>query len=389
MGRLAGVLFLVSGVIVLATIPLPPRDANLIGQIVVGVLALAIGAGAWFAPWDRWPPRASIVLIPPAFALIAFGNYTGGSDHYAYGVFFVVAFVWLGLAHGPWTSVAMAPLAAVAYAAPLSAMPGDVTAGLSSMATTLPVCVMIGEALSWGAARLSRTEEALREEREIAQQWRELDEMKTTFMSAVSHELRTPITICRGHLEVLGDDPSPDEMRATVDVVLDELDRMARLVEDITMLLRRDDRTFLRRESVAVGELMTGVALKVRPFLNGRLTVRSPAPEARLFADQHRLQQALVNLLHNAAVHTPTAAPVELRLVPENRTWRFEVSDGGPGVPAGDETRIFEQFVHGPASKGSGLGLAVVESIATAHGGEAGVRNRPGKGATFWLTIPR
>lgn len=389
MGRLAAVLFLVSGVIVLAALPLPPHDSNLTGQIVVALLALAVGAGAWFAPWDRWPPRASLVVIPPAFALIAFGNLTGGSGHYAYGVFFVVAFVWLGLAHTPWTSLAMAPLAAVAYVVPLFSLPGDLTTGLSSMATTLPVCVMIGEALSWGAGRLSQTEEALREEREMAQRLRELDEMKTTFMSAVSHELRTPITICRGHLEVLDDDPSPDEMRATVDLVLDELDRMARLVEDITMLLRREDRTFLRREPVVSGELMNDVAFKVRPFLNGRLRVRAPMPGARLDADPHRLQQALVNLLHNAAVHTPPTAQVELRLVPEQRSWRFEVADGGPGLPAGDEERVFEQFVHGPASRGSGLGLAVVESIAKAHGGEAGVVNRPGRGATFWLTIPR
>src|SRR3990170_3928905 len=119
--------------------------------------------------------------------------------------------------------------------------------------------------------------------------------MKTTFMSAVSHELRTPITICRGHLEVLGDDPSPIEVHETVVLVLDELDRMARLVEDISMLVLHDDRSFLRREVVDAGALVADVARKVLPFLDGRLDVRPGPADARLDADPPRPGQALLN----------------------------------------------------------------------------------------------
>jgi two-component system OmpR family sensor kinase len=389
MGRLAAVLFLASGAIVLIALPLQPEDANDAGTVLVAVGAIAVGAFAWYAPWHRWPQAASLVVVPPALGLIAFGNLTGGADQHSYAVFFVVAFVWIGLAHRSWTSVAMTPLATLAYVWPLYHLPGNVPAGLASAAVTIPACVMVGEALSWGAARLSRTEEALREEREMAQRLREVDDMKTTFMSAVSHELRTPITICRGHLEVLGDDPSPVEVHETVALVLDELDRMARLVEDISMLVRHDDRSFLRREVVDAGALMSDVARKVLPFLDGRLDVRPGPADARLDADPHRLEQALVNLLHNAAVHTPDGTPVALRLVGRRRAWRFEVADLGPGLAAGDEERVFRQFWHGPDSRGSGLGLAVVRSIARAHGGEAGAENRPGEGVTFWLSIPR
>jgi signal transduction histidine kinase len=389
MGRLAAMLFLASGGIVLIALPLQPEDASATGTVLVAVGAIAIGAFAWYAPWHRWPQAASLVVVPPAFGLIAFGNLTGGADQHTYAVFFVVAFVWIGLAHRSWTSVAMAPLATLAYVLPLYHLPGNVPAGLASAAVTIPACVMVGEALSWGAGRLSRTEEALREEREMARRLREVDDMKTTFMSAVSHELRTPITICRGHLEVLGDDPSPVEVHETVDLVLDELDRMARLVEDITMLVRHEDRSFLRREVVDPAALMADVARKVLPFLDGRLDVRPGPAAARLDADPHRLEQALVNLLHNAAVHTPDGTPVELRLVGRRRAWRFEVADLGPGLAAGDEERVFRQFWHGPDSRGSGLGLAVVRSIAHAHGGEAGAENRPGEGVTFWLSIPR
>jgi signal transduction histidine kinase len=389
MGRLAAVLFLASGAIVLIALPLQPEDANEAGTVLVAVGAIGVGAFAWYAPWHRWPQAASLVVVPPALGLIAFGNLTGGADQHTYAVFFVVAFVWIGLAHRSWTSVAMAPLATLAYVLPLYHLPGSVPAGLASAAVTIPACVMVGEAPSWGAGKLSRTEEALREEREMAQRLREVDDMKTTFMSAVSHELRTPITICRGHLEVLGDDPTPFEVHETVDLVLDELDRMGRLVEDITMLVRQEDRSFLRREVVNAGALMADVARKVLPFLDGRLDVRPGPADAQLDADPHRLEQALVNLLHNAAVHTPDGTPVELRLVGRRRAWRFEVADLGPGLAPGDEERVFRQFWHGPDSRGSGLGLAVVQSIARAHGGEAGAENRPGEGVTFWLSIPR
>jgi signal transduction histidine kinase len=389
MGRLAAMLFLVSGAIVLIALPLQPEDASATGTVLVAVGAITIGALAWYAPWQRWPQPASLIVVPPALGLIAFGNLTGGADQHTYAVFFVIAFVWIGLAHRSWTSVAMAPLATLAYILPLYHLPGNISAGLASAAVTIPACVMVGEALSWGAARLSRTEEALREEREMAQRLREVDDMKTTFMSAVSHELRTPITICRGHLEVLGEDPSPVELRDTVLLVLDELDRMARLVEDITMLVRHEDTSFIRRQTVDARKLLSDVARKVLPFLDGRLTVRPGPDDARLDADPHRLEQALVNLLHNAAVHTPDGTQVELRLVGSRRAWRFEVADRGPGLAAGEEGRVFRQFWHGPNSRGSGLGLAVVQSIARAHGGEAGVENTPGEGAIFWLSIPR
>jgi signal transduction histidine kinase len=389
MGRLAALLFLCSGAIVLVGVPLAPADANNPGTVLVAIGAIAVGVFAWFAPWDRWPQPASLVVVPPALGLIAFGNVYGGSALHSYGVFFVIAFVWIGLAHRPWTSVAMAPLAIVAYVVPLYHLPGRVGVGVASAVVTIPACVMIGEALSRGAGRLTRTEKALQEEREVAAKLRDVDEMKTTFMSAVSHELRTPITICRGHLEVLGEDPSPDEVRGTIELVLDELDRMARLVEDITTVVRQEDRSFLRREEVDAGELIAGVARKIMPILDGRLTVRPAPAGARIRADPHRLAQALVNLLQNAAVHTPAETPVELRLVAGRRTWRFEVVDRGPGLPPGDEERMFRQFTHGPESPGSGLGLAVVRSIARAHGGDAGVDNLPGEGATFWLSVPR
>ena len=119
------------------------------------------------------------------------------------------------------------------------------------------------------------------------------------------------------------------------------------------------------------------------------LRVEPVEPDAVLEADPDRLEQALVNLLQNAAAHTPDGTPVDLRAEESRKAWTFAVEDHGDGLESGYEEEAFERFVHGPASRGSGLGLAVVRSIARGHGGEAGVENHPGRGATFWIQIPR
>src|SRR5437867_3846640 len=198
-GRLAAVFFAGSGVVGLVTLPLPAPGSNPAATAAVYAVALALGTAIWLAPWERWPRRASLGIVPPAFALIAMGNVFSGADLYTYGVFFVVAFVWIGIAQPPRTSAALAPLAAAAYILPLFFLPGSVAAGLTSAAITIPVCVLVGEGIAWGVGRLERIELALARERDRAEQLRELDEMKDRFLSAVSHELRTPITICPGH----------------------------------------------------------------------------------------------------------------------------------------------------------------------------------------------
>jgi two-component system, OmpR family, sensor kinase len=209
------------------------------------------------------------------------------------------------------------------------------------------------------------------------------------FIREASHELRTPITICRGHLEVLGDDPDRAEVREAIDVVVEELGRMGRIVEDMTMLGRMEDPGFLRREPVALRELLADVARSMEPLLGGRLEVRGPPAGSVVDADPQRLTQALVNLLQNAALHSDGDAPVELRADRRRGAWRLEVADHGGGIRPGDEERLFRPFNRGPTrSSGSGLGLAIVRGIAEAHGGAAGVDNRPGDGATFWIEVP-
>jgi signal transduction histidine kinase len=388
-GRLAGLLFLGSSVLGALAIPLAPKDSNKAILLGEAIIAMAIGVAAWFAPWERWPRSATLWLVPPAFALIAVSNLYGGSDPHSFAVYFVIVFVWIGLCHPRWTSLAFAPLAAAAYVVPLFSLPGNLTTGLGSAAVVIPVCVLVGESLSWVLGRLLHTEQALQQEREVAARLRALDNMKNLFLSSASHELRTPITIVRGHLEVLDERPSEAEMKETMELVVDELDRMGRLVDDMTVLVRAEDPEFLRPEEVDLHGFAAEVAAKAEPLLGRRLRVRRPLSGALVKADPQRLTQAVLNLLKNAADHAPGASPVDLRIVEEPGWWRIEVEDRGAGVVIGHPDDVFEPFRAGPGSRGTGLGLAIVRGIAEAHGGTAGLENRTGDGATFWIRLPQ
>ena len=373
----------------LATIPLPAPGSNPTAIAAVYAVALASGIAIWFAPWERWPRRASLAIVPPAFALIAVGNVFGGADLHTYGVFFVVAFVWIGMAHPPRTAAAMAPLAAAAYILPLFFLPGSIGAGVSSAAITIPVCVLVGEGIGWGVRRLERIELALARERDRAEQLRELDEMKDKFLSAVSHELRTPITICRGHLEVLEEGADEREVRTVKAMCVDELDLLGRLVEDLTTLAWADDRALLQLESLPLDSFLHSMTAKAQAILGDRVRVVSGVGGVTLRADPQRLTQALVNLLQNAADHAKGDGPVCFRVQAGPSSWRFEVADDGGGLPPGDEQAVFDPFSTGSSRGGTGLGLSIVRGIARAHGGESGVINRPGRGVTFWIRIPR
>ena len=207
------------------------------------------------------------------------------------------------------------------------------------------------------------------------------------FLRQTSHELRTPITICRGHLEVLGEDPGREELADAIAVVIDELDRMSRLVTDMTTLAGIEDPAALHMEELHVDRLVADVTSKAVALLNGRLHVTAPG-DGTLSADPHRITQALINLLQNAAEHTEPGTPIHFQTVRTDDGWRFEVSDEGQGLPPGTEKEVFEPFFTAKSSLGSGLGLCVVSGIARAHGGIAGVDNRPGRGATFWVELP-
>jgi signal transduction histidine kinase len=208
------------------------------------------------------------------------------------------------------------------------------------------------------------------------------------FLDDAGHELRTPITIVRGHLELMGDDP--DERRQTVILVTDELDRMARLVDDLLTLAKADRVDFLDQEPVALGALTDELVAKARGLGERHWTLDARA-DAEVVADRQRLTQAVMQLAENAVRHTSPGDEIGLGSATTEGEARLWVRDTGPGVPAGQEQRVFERFARGrgmPRRESSGLGLSIVKAIADAHGGRVELHSTPGAGAMFTIVVP-
>lgn len=211
-----------------------------------------------------------------------------------------------------------------------------------------------------------------------------------SFINDAGHELRTPITIIQGHLELMGDDP--EEQAEALDIVMNELDRMGRLVNDLVLLMKAERADFLQPEVISIPAFTQALYNKARTLAerDWRLQIET---QGQVVADYQRLTGALLNLLDNAAQHTGTTDQITLGCRDQGERVEFWVQDTGEGIPEADRTRIFERFARVQyaqrRSEGSGLGLSIVQAIAQAHGGGITLESRLGEGTTFTLSLPR
>jgi signal transduction histidine kinase len=210
-------------------------------------------------------------------------------------------------------------------------------------------------------------------------------------MADVAGRLRRPIAeIARA----LGD---PDTQRSHGNAGADtyremqaDLDRVHRILDDMADIGCSQLPGYVELQPVRIAELVKSITRKAEPFLGDRLHATGPATSFLVALDRDRIEEALLRLLRNTADHAAGSRPVIFRTFEEDGTVLFEVVDEGGGVPAGHEEAIFEPFYRlGPRRDGVGLGLALVRTVAEAHGGSAGVVNRPGAGVTFWVRVPR
>lgn len=210
------------------------------------------------------------------------------------------------------------------------------------------------------------------------------------FIDDAGHELRTPITIVRGHLDVL-DPEDPADIRDTLALVDDELERMSRMVSDLLLLARSEQPSFVQPRPVDVGALTRSIFDKVCQLGVRDFSLESVA-EVTLILDPQRITQAVVAITDNACQYTQEDDRIVLGSAIVDDALRFWVTDSGPGVSAEDRTRIFERFSRGSAggrrSDGAGLGLSIVAAIAAAHNGHVELDSEPGCGATFSVVIP-
>jgi two-component system, OmpR family, sensor kinase len=211
------------------------------------------------------------------------------------------------------------------------------------------------------------------------------------FVADASHELRTPLAIVRGHLELLArPDLDEEERRESIQMALDEADRMNRMIGDLLALARLEaarprrqdlEVTTLVAESAARAEALADVP--IRAECNEMLWVR---------ADPDQLLQAFLNLLSNATRHSPAGAEVRISCRRAAGEVIVEVADSGPGIAPEDVERIFDRFYRGGPSRstgqGAGLGLAITKRLVELQGGTVRASRAPEGGALFSVALP-
>ncbi|WP_462416980.1 sensor histidine kinase [Kytococcus sp. Marseille-QA3725] len=214
------------------------------------------------------------------------------------------------------------------------------------------------------------------------------------FVDDAGHELRTPITVIRGHLELMSDDPV--EREETLALVTSELDRMSRIVTDLLALAKAERPDHIQPAPVDVAALTLELDSNAER-LGERDWVLDEVAEGTATVDGQRLAQAVLQLARNAVQYTQEGDRIHLAsrwVTGGDGAWSlaFTVADHGPGVPRGQERRIFERFHRAEGADarhpGAGLGLPIVRAIAEGHGGRVRVTETPGGGATFTLTVP-
>ncbi|MGB3373549.1 MAG: HAMP domain-containing sensor histidine kinase, partial [Microbacterium sp.] len=178
------------------------------------------------------------------------------------------------------------------------------------------------------------------------------------FLDDAGHELRTPITVIRGHLELMGDDPA--EREQTLRLVDDELRRMSRLVDDLILLARAERPDFLMVDAVDVADLVVETLAKASALAT-RMWSIDAIPEGIVHVDGQRLTQALLQLVANAVAHSAEGDPIAIGGRLDTDHLLLWVRDGGDGVPYAEQSHIFERFARGASGarrSGGGLGLA-------------------------------
>jgi len=216
------------------------------------------------------------------------------------------------------------------------------------------------------------------------------------FLADASHELRNPLAIIRTNadLALTDKDPQVDELRQAVVVVKRASDRMARLVDDLLALARRESPTFAI-EQVDLGRAVTEASEEFLAPAEARGIVldRAVAPGVVVMGDGDALKRAVANLLENAVRLAPSGSRIRLAVGSERGLAWIAVSDEGPGIAPEHQPRVFDRFWRADkgrsrADGGTGLGLSIVRQIAQSHGGDVQLQSKLGVGSTFTIWLP-
>ncbi len=241
-----------------------------------------------------------------------------------------------------------------------------------------------------------------------------LERARREMVANVSHELRTPLASVQLLVETLASEPPPDVARRMLGQIGDELSAMTQLVEELGELSQIESgRVPLRLRPASLAELAARAVERLRPQLERRrLTLKCEFPPdlPTALIDEDRIEQVLINLLHNALKWTPEGGTITLSACVatssqdehtareleqlEGSGWiNLSVRDTGLGIPAAETERVFERFykvdrARTRENRGTGLGLAIAKHLVERHGGRIWVESREGHGSTFSLLLP-
>lgn len=238
---------------------------------------------------------------------------------------------------------------------------------------------------------------------------REIDRMKTEFVSNVSHELRTPLTSIRAYTEMLldGEADNPETRSEYLQIILDESERLTNLINDVLDLSKMEAGKkvykFARNDPAAIARKVAVVCASSAEAKGLSFSLEIPESPQDALCDHDLIHQAILNVTNNAIKYTPSGGSIVMRLTRESQpsdasvareTWAIHVIDTGQGISPEDQKKLFNKFfrVENTLNQdigGTGLGLALVKQIVMVHQGEVGVESELGKGSTFTLRFPR
>jgi two-component system sensor histidine kinase KdpD len=245
-------------------------------------------------------------------------------------------------------------------------------------------------------AALAIERSLLAEDRTRAEVLSRTDELRTALLSAVSHDLRTPLASIKASVTTLmqsGIDWSDEDRRDLLEAIDEEADRLTRLVANLLDLSRIEAGAL--KPSLAwyePSEIISEVLERSDQLLNGHeVKVDLPARTILVDVDFVMISEVLANLVENAVKFSPPSAPIQISACKREDMLAFSVEDRGPGIPPGEEERIFDKFYRVELPRrtgGSGMGLAICRGFVEAHGGRIWVAPNHEGGATFTFTIP-
>ncbi len=224
---------------------------------------------------------------------------------------------------------------------------------------------------------------------------RKAEQARAQFIAAAAHDMRSPLGVTINAVKLLESmiDLSDPTIAELIELAENGVNRLQALIDDVLRLEQIEAGYDIQSNEVDMMGLLQEANRQIRPVmanhgLNFTMELQEPLPN--LHTDQQLVTRAVLNYLENAAKYTQDGGQITLKAFVKGQLLHIEVTDNGPGIPAQEQTRLFERFYRAPGTRslpGTGLGLAIVKSVAKSNGGDVYIRSSPGHGSTFGMTL--